>query len=192
MRENANLVLTGERVILVPYRPEHVPLYHFWMVESPPPPPGAPPGGFGVYHLWNSPADILCLAARRSNPGGDGVRTPHLRGSMLSPVMDSLYAQDAANFSRPEQPGCAVYMQEEYSMQRSWAEDDDSALQPVSGRPYSLCSVNAAAEACASPASCLAECTFIVLDRSLPDTSGTGQHGGGKCSKSPPLRLRTA
>ncbi|RHZ80233.1 hypothetical protein Glove_138g57 [Diversispora epigaea] len=28
---NENLVLIGEKVILVPYRPEHVPKYHEWM-----------------------------------------------------------------------------------------------------------------------------------------------------------------
>ena len=26
----------------------------------------------------------------------------------------------------------------------------------------------------------IAECTFIVLDRALPDTPGTGRHGGGE------------
>ncbi|KAI8056566.1 N-acetyltransferase 9-like protein [Syncephalis plumigaleata] len=34
MRQNENLVLKGQRVILVPYRPEHVPRYHEWM-QSP-------------------------------------------------------------------------------------------------------------------------------------------------------------
>ena len=34
MRVNANLTLAGQRVTLVPYRPEHVRQYHAWM-ESP-------------------------------------------------------------------------------------------------------------------------------------------------------------
>ena len=42
MRDNANLVLNGDKVVLVPYKPEHVPLYHTWMVITPPPPPPGP------------------------------------------------------------------------------------------------------------------------------------------------------
>jgi hypothetical protein len=34
MRLNADTTITGERVVLVPYRPEHVPRYHAWM-QSP-------------------------------------------------------------------------------------------------------------------------------------------------------------
>lgn len=30
---NSNLTITGERVVLVPYRKEHVPVYHGWMVR---------------------------------------------------------------------------------------------------------------------------------------------------------------
>lgn len=33
MRDNANLVIKGQRVLLVPYRWEHVPLYHAWMQD---------------------------------------------------------------------------------------------------------------------------------------------------------------
>lgn len=33
MRHNANLVLQGQRVVLVPYRREHVALYHTWMQD---------------------------------------------------------------------------------------------------------------------------------------------------------------
>jgi RimJ/RimL family protein N-acetyltransferase len=33
MRLNSNLVLKGARVVLVPYREEHVPLYHTWMSD---------------------------------------------------------------------------------------------------------------------------------------------------------------
>lgn len=31
MKDNANLIIQGQRVLLVPYRPEHVPQYHKWM-----------------------------------------------------------------------------------------------------------------------------------------------------------------
>ena len=49
MRDNSNLVLCGDKAVLVPYRQEHVPLYHTWMVTistplCPPPPPPPPPG----------------------------------------------------------------------------------------------------------------------------------------------------
>ena len=33
MLVNSNLTITGERVVLVPYRQEHVPVYHEWMVS---------------------------------------------------------------------------------------------------------------------------------------------------------------
>lgn len=33
MLVNINLTITGERVVLVPYRQEHVPVYHEWMVS---------------------------------------------------------------------------------------------------------------------------------------------------------------
>lgn len=31
MRINADTTITGQRVVLVPYRQEHVPRYHAWM-----------------------------------------------------------------------------------------------------------------------------------------------------------------
>lgn len=34
MRANANLVIRGQRAILVPYKTEHVVAYHQWMVRS--------------------------------------------------------------------------------------------------------------------------------------------------------------
>jgi hypothetical protein len=33
MKANYELCLSGENVILVPYRPEHVPTYHDWMTD---------------------------------------------------------------------------------------------------------------------------------------------------------------
>ena len=33
MKINVNVTLAGEGVVLVPYRKEHVPLYHAWMVS---------------------------------------------------------------------------------------------------------------------------------------------------------------
>lgn len=34
MKDNANLVIKGQRVVLVPYRREHVELYHAWMQDA--------------------------------------------------------------------------------------------------------------------------------------------------------------
>jgi hypothetical protein len=34
MKNNANLVIRGQRVVLVPYRQEHVELYHAWMQDA--------------------------------------------------------------------------------------------------------------------------------------------------------------
>ena len=34
MKVNANTTITGDKVKLVPYRKEHVPCYHTWMVSS--------------------------------------------------------------------------------------------------------------------------------------------------------------
>lgn len=85
MRANNNTTIEGQKVVLVPYRREHVEQYHQWM------------------------------------------QCPHLQ---------------EATASEP------LTLQEEYDMQQKWAEDED-------------------------------KCTFILLDNSLPDTPGTGSHGGG-------------
>jgi RimJ/RimL family protein N-acetyltransferase len=84
MKLNQNTVLRGSRVVLVPYRPEHVQQYHAWMQDP---------------------------------------------------------ALQEATASEP------LSIEEEYAMQQSWASDDD-------------------------------KCTFILLDPALPDTPGTGTHGG--------------
>ena len=85
MKTNQNTTLTGSRVVLVPYKKEHVEQYHVWMHD------------------------------------------PQLQ---------------EATASEP------LTIEEEYQMQESWAQDED-------------------------------KCTFILLDRSLEDTPGTGVHGGG-------------
>lgn len=85
MKTNYNTTVEGDKVLLVPYRKEHVEKYHQWM------------------------------------------QCPHLQ---------------EATASEP------LTIEEEYNMQHKWAEDED-------------------------------KCTFIVLDRSLPDTPGTGSRGGG-------------
>lgn len=85
MKQNANTKIEGEKVILVPYKREHVEQYHTWMQDP---------------------------------------------------------ALQEATASEP------LTIEEEYDMQQKWAQDED-------------------------------KCTFILLDRSLPDTPGTGSHRGG-------------
>lgn len=84
MRENSDCAIEGEQLVLVPYKPEHVEVYHEWMKD------------------------------------------PFLQETTASEPLT---------------------MEEECQMQRAWAEDPDKL-------------------------------TFIVLDRSAPDTPGTGQQGG--------------
>eukprot|EP00879_Flechtneria_rotunda_P026337 GHRR01028077.1.p3 GENE.GHRR01028077.1~~GHRR01028077.1.p3 ORF type:complete len:107 (+),score=35.56 GHRR01028077.1:92-412(+) len=94
MKVNANTVIEGQKVILVPYKREHVEQYHRWMQDP---------------------------------------------------------ALQEATASEP------LTLQEEYVMQQRWAEDED-------------------------------KCTFILLDKSLPDTPVTGSHGGGMAGALQKLR----
>ena len=64
-------------------------------------------------------------------------------------------------------------------MQRSWARDSNSAHLRGASVPGLLREV--AFTACMVNGLALAECTFVILDRALPDTPGTGRHGGGAC-----------
>lgn len=84
MKANSNITLLGTNVVLVPYRREHVPIYHSWMKSA---------------------------------------------------------ELQQATASEP------LTEEAEYKMQQTWGEDED-------------------------------KCTFILLDRSLPNTPGTGEHGG--------------
>lgn len=75
-------------------------------------------------------------------------------------------------------------------MQKSWAEDSDStsAMPSCSVVPKQHISNSCT---CSNKTSLYLysfvqpECTFILLDPALPDTEGTGQHGGGKTTLSP-------
>eukprot|EP00890_Picochlorum_soloecismus_P005625 jgi/Picsp_1/6063/NSC_03417-R1_protein len=85
MKDHWNLIIIGEKVVLVPYRKEHVLQYHEWM------------------------KDEELLNATASEP---------------------------------------LSLEEEYAMQEEWRVDPT-------------------------------KCTFIVLDKQIEDTPGTGNHGGG-------------
>ncbi len=84
MKDNENLVIEGDKLLLVPYEAEHVPRYHEWM------------------------ADPFLQEATASEP---------------------------------------LTIEEEYEMQRSWRNDKD-------------------------------KCTFIILDKSLPDAQSVSPRGG--------------
>jgi RimJ/RimL family protein N-acetyltransferase len=84
MKDNENLVIEGDKLLLVPYEAEHVPRYHEWM------------------------ADPFLQETTASEP---------------------------------------LTIEEEYEMQQSWRNDKD-------------------------------KCTFIILDKSTPDTPGVSPQGG--------------
>lgn len=66
-------------------------------------------------------------------------------------------------------------LQEEYAMQQTWLHDEQSActtvVPPLTGV---LCTPPRF-----TPNALYTECTFILLDPTVPDTPGTGVHGGG-------------
>jgi hypothetical protein len=65
MRLNVNTVVTGQRVVLVPYRPEHVPLYHKWM-QSPELQVWNPPGcSTEALRLGHPHSPCACSTAAR-------------------------------------------------------------------------------------------------------------------------------
>lgn len=68
-------------------------------------------------------------------------------------------------------------MQEEYQMQESWHNDEDSKL--VQQLPFQFC------KSCKMPLQhlilffCHAECTFILLDPDLPESPATARRNAG-------------
>ena len=121
MKANRDLVIVGERVVLVPYREVHVQTYHEWMKS------------------------------------------------------EELRAQTA---SEP------LTLDEEYAMQRSWEEDENSESsgteQPSGARRWQE-------QARTVQLHSHAECTFIVLDPDVPDGGGTGRQGGAMAGTALPV-----
>ena len=166
MRLNANLAIRGERVVLVPYRHEHVARYHEWMQDPQ-------------------------LQARGARSKGAGSQCAPCRPHSSKPPARPLSPRPPLQELTASEP---LSLEEEYEMQRAWAEDADSAS--VGGnRPTRVlvaCAwLVAAPPGCPPHASlplapCAAELTFILLDPSAPDTPGTGAHGGGMAGARPP------
>lgn len=103
MRINRDTVILGQRVALVPYRPEHVERYHEWMKDS--------------------------------------------------------YLQETTE-SEP------LTLEEEYAMQRSWAEDEDKCVLP---RPCTCtCPCTYTCEPMQSPCTCPCPCTPMHMSMQCP------------------------
>ena len=98
MRQNANLTIEGNVCKLVPYRPEHVPHYHKWMVRQ------------GMESV-SRPQGVLC-DDRKQWPSPQEPFTPRQEDPHLQ----------EATASEP------LIIEEEYEMQKSWCEDEKSAL----------------------------------------------------------------
>jgi hypothetical protein len=162
MRANCNLVLRGARVVLVPYRPEHVNLYHAWMVGD-----DSTTGGMRV-----------CVQRSRS-PALFLLRPPHLAHRATAVQQDPQLQQATA--SEP------LSLKEELDMQKSWTEDDKSAPGSLARRRRRPALHLARCNWTPGPSlTATAECTFILLDPDCPDTPGTGEHGGGERSPNLP------
>ena len=97
MRQNYNLVIPGNKAILVPYRSEHVHAYHSWMV------------GFGTLKLGEMKGIRIVSSIDR------------LLGYIviLSPLQQDTDLQE----STASDP---LTLDEEYQMQQSWRDDNDS------------------------------------------------------------------
>jgi hypothetical protein len=74
-------------------------------------------------------------------------------------------------------------LEEEYENQESWHVDDKSwCFLPVMSRLFAVVSPTPMLTIgfiCRLFVGLTSECTFIILDKSRPDTDGTGTHGGG-------------
>ena len=122
MKINSNVQIIGNSVTLVPYRKEHVSLYHAWMVRLPT--PVAAPSLATVcrlvcgclQHSLSCALTPAVPAARSGSARSNSVRTSDLTGKPPS--------QPGLLCSRT--PSVKPAVQEEYDMQLSWSEDADS------------------------------------------------------------------
>ena len=103
MRANADVTITGDAVVLVPYRPEHVPAYHAWMARA-----------------WTY--SICARGFVRAHNGGGGVnaRSRHEHAQQSEALRDATASE-------------LLSLAEEYEMQGSWRDDDDSACVRAGG-----------------------------------------------------------
>jgi len=77
---NTDLTLTGERLVLVPYREEHVPVYHEWMVSHGTSSSGSffsSPLRDRPVHSAGSLRHLWPRTGESSAPGGHSVRAAH-------------------------------------------------------------------------------------------------------------------
>ena len=129
MKINHNVQIIGNSVNLVPYRKEHVSLYHAWMVRlrTPVAPPLSCTCTPTIFWNWHRSLQhsLSCgptpafPAARSEAARSNSVRTSDLTGKPHS----------EPGLLLVRTPSGKPAVQEEYDMQISWSEDADSEIR---------------------------------------------------------------
>lgn len=173
MKINSNVRIIGKSVTLVPYRKEHVSLYHAWMVR------------LRTLVAPSFPCTCIqtCLWHRSLHHGLSCAPTPDFPAARSEAARsNSLRASDLTGKSIQSLACCQLRHQVESLLYRRNMTCSSVGWKMLTVRLHTVPGTVSSqfTSGIAAAANVFApECTFILLDPTLPDTEGTGHHGGG-------------